>query len=53
MQIGWLSAAPQMMTVRYLFAAGATVADVAALTPALLNLVRGIEQTLVGHPPLA
>jgi hypothetical protein len=45
--------APQMLTLRYTFAAGATEADVAELTPALVALARSVEQSLVAHPPLA
>jgi hypothetical protein len=52
LQVGWLSAGPQMMTLRYTFAAGASDADVAALAARLLSLARSIEATLVGHPAL-
>jgi hypothetical protein len=48
-EIGWLSAAPRLMLLRYTGPAGTADADVAALAPRLLDLARSIEQaTLVG-----
>ncbi|HEY7222931.1 MAG TPA: hypothetical protein VH561_04845 [Micromonosporaceae bacterium] len=49
-QLGWLSAAPQMMTLRYTFPADATDADVAALTPRLVAFAKAIEDEIVNHP---
>ena len=52
MEIGWLSAAPRLMTLRYTWASGATEADVVALTPQLMALAVSIEQALVNPAPL-
>ena len=51
-EIGWLSTAPRVTTLRYTWAADATDADVAALAPQLLNLASLIEAALVGPAPL-
>jgi hypothetical protein len=51
-EIGWLSAAPRLVTLRYTWAAGATEADVATLTQPLLGLAISIEQALVNPAPL-
>jgi hypothetical protein len=56
LRIGWLSAAPQLMMLRFTWPADATAEQIAALTPALLDLARGIEQqivTVVGGVPSA
>ena len=51
-EIGWLSAAPQQMDLRYTFAPAATAADVTALTPKLLDLAHDIEHMLLVGPTL-
>jgi hypothetical protein len=52
LEIGWLSAAPRLMTLRYTWPAGASDADVAALSPKLLDLAHGIEHALLVGPTL-
>lgn len=51
-EIGWLSATPRLMLLRYTGAVGATDADVAALAPGLLDLARAIEQASLVGPTL-
>ena len=46
-QVGWLSAAPQIMTLRYTWDVGATDQDVATLTPLLVDFARGVETRIV------
>ena len=47
MQVGWLSTAPQIMTLRYTWDVGATDQDVASLTPLLVDFARGVEAHIV------
>ncbi len=51
-EIGWLSTAPRVTTLRYTWPADATDADVAALAPQLLTLASHVEAALVGPAPL-
>jgi len=52
LEIGWLSAVPRLMLLRYTWPVGAADADVAALAPKLLELARGIEQAVLTGPTL-
>ena len=52
LELGWLSAAPRLMTLRYTWPAGATDADVTTLAPKLLDLAHGIEHALLVGPTL-
>lgn len=52
LEIGWLSAAPRLMVLRYTWPAGAGDADVAALAPRLVELARGIERAVLTGPTL-
>jgi hypothetical protein len=51
-EIGWLSAAPQQLVMRYTFASAATDADVTTMTPKLLDLAHDIEHMLLVGPTL-
>ena len=46
-QVGWLSAAPRIVTLRYTWPAGASAEEVAALTPRLVEFARAIETQIV------
>lgn len=50
LRIGWLSAAPQLMMLRYTWAAEATPDEIAALTPRIVALAMSIEQAIVAGP---
>lgn len=52
LEIGWLSATPRLMLLRYTGAVGTPEADVTALAPALLELAHSIEQASLAGPPL-
>jgi hypothetical protein len=49
-EIGWLSATPKWVVLRYTWAAGASGADLAALTAKLVTLAEAIEAQLVTPP---
>jgi hypothetical protein len=48
LRVGWLSAAPQSMTLRYTWPAGATDDEIAALTPKIIDFAKAIERQIVG-----
>ena len=50
LKIGWLSASPQAMVLRYTWPADATPEEITALTTKLIDLARGIEQQIVNGP---
>ncbi len=50
LRIGWLSAAPQLMMLRYTWAAEATPDEIAALTPRIVELAMAIEQAILAGP---
>jgi hypothetical protein len=47
MQVGWLSAAPRIVTLRYTSPAGASPEEVAAMAPRLVEFARAIEAQIV------
>jgi predicted small lipoprotein YifL len=51
LEIGWLSAAPRLMLLRYTWPVEATEAQVTELAPRLVDLARGIEQAVVAPAP--
>lgn len=51
-EIGWLSAVPRLMLLRYTWPPNATDAEVAELTPRLIELARGIERAVTTGPTL-
>jgi hypothetical protein len=53
LEIGWLSAVPRLMLLRYTWPPNATDAEVAALAPRLVELARGIERAVTTVPTLA
>jgi len=52
LELGWLSAAPRLVTLRYTFAPGAADADVAAMNPRLVALAHDIERQVTTGPTL-
>lgn len=53
LEIGWLSAVPRVMVLRYTWPVGAADADVAAFAPRLVELARTIEQAVLTGPTLS
>jgi hypothetical protein len=53
LEIGWLSAAPRLMLMRYTWPPNATDADVAELAPRLVELAQGIERAVTTGPTIA
>lgn len=51
-EIGWLSAVPRLMLLRYTWPPDATDAEVAELAPRLIELARGIERAVTTAPTL-
>jgi hypothetical protein len=50
LRIGWLSAAPQLMMLRYTWAADATPEEIAALSAKVVEFAKSIEQRIVAGP---
>jgi hypothetical protein len=52
-QVGWLSAAPQIMMLRYTWPAEATADDITGLTAKLLDFARAVEAEITSAPATA
>jgi hypothetical protein len=52
LEIGWLSAGPRLILLRYTWPPGTAEADVTALAPRLLDLARSVEQAAITGPTL-